>query len=129
MGKFSGKQLFDLTMHMLSLRNDQIKKRPIELKIYCRSSKIGSSKVAEFMRHSADCGSSEVQIARLTARIAYLSAHLKQHNHDHSTKRGLTMMIGQRSGLLSYIRRTNRDKYLKVVPILDSKVKQNKNVR
>merc|ERR1712187_693147 len=74
-----------------------------------------------FERHPDDCGSPEVQIARLTARISQLSAHLQDNKHDHSTKRGLTMIIGKRSGLLRYLERCNRQKYLEICDTLGIK--------
>ena len=50
-----------------------------------------------------DTGSPEVQIAILTARINHLTEHLKSHNGDHHSRRGLLMMVGKRRGLLDYL--------------------------
>ena len=53
--------------------------------------------------HEGDTGSSEVQIALLTARIAYLTEHLKEHKKDHHSRRGLLKMVGHRRRLLRYL--------------------------
>ena len=55
--------------------------------------------------HEADTGSPEVQIAILTRRINDLTEHLKTHKNDHHSRRGLLKMVGQRRGLLGYLRR------------------------
>ncbi len=65
----------------------------------------------DFKRHDGDCGSPEVQIASLTVRIAELNEHLKKHNHDRHSRRGLIMMVGKRNRLLKYLSRTNREAY------------------
>ena len=56
-------------------------------------------------------GSPEVQIAILTERIAELTAHLQQNPKDHHSRRGLLMMVGQRRGLLDYLKKTNLEGY------------------
>jgi small subunit ribosomal protein S15 len=66
---------------------------------------------ADFRRHESDCGSPEVQIASMTARILELTDHLKTHKHDHHSRRGLIMLVGKRNRLLKYISRTNREAY------------------
>ena len=63
-------------------------------------------------RHDLDTGSAEVQIALLTQRISQLTEHLKLHRKDNSSRRGLLKMVGKRSGLLKYLSRTNRERYL-----------------
>jgi small subunit ribosomal protein S15 len=68
--------------------------------------------VREHRRHDGDTGSAEVQIALLTQRISQLTEHLKLHQKDHSSRRGLLKMVGKRSGLLKYLARTDRDRYL-----------------
>ena len=67
--------------------------------------------VAKFGRAEGDTGSPEVQVALLTARINYLTEHLKTHKKDHHSRRGLLMMVGKRKGLLDYIRKNNIEKY------------------
>merc|ERR1712039_479739 len=62
-------------------------------------------------RNPNDCGSPEIQIARLTYRITHLSTHLSEHKQDNSTKRGLTLIIGKRFSLLSYLSRKDQKKY------------------
>lgn len=57
--------------------------------------------------HETDTGSPEVQVALLTERIRHLSDHLKIHNKDHTSRRGLLMMVGQRARLLKYLKKRN----------------------
>ena len=61
--------------------------------------------------HANDTGSPEVQIAILTARIAELTEHLKVNPKDHHSRRGLLMMVGQRRGLLAYLKKTDLEGY------------------
>ncbi len=58
-----------------------------------------------------DTGSPEVQIALLSARIAHLTEHLREHKHDHHSRRGLLMLVGQRRRLLNYLQRKDLDRY------------------
>lgn len=60
--------------------------------------------IAKFGRNEADTGSPEVQVALLTERINHLTEHLKLHKKDHHSRRGLLKMVGQRKGLLNYIK-------------------------
>ncbi len=71
--------------------------------------------VGEFRRHDTDAGSPEVQIALLTARIALLTNHLRAHKHDHSSRRGLLMLVGKRNRHLRYLSRQNHDAYLQLI--------------
>lgn len=61
--------------------------------------------------HETDTGSADVQVAMLTDRINRLSAHLKTNKKDHSSRRGLLKMIGQRKRLLSYLRNEDLARY------------------
>nr|CAJ71279.1 strongly similar to 30S ribosomal protein S15 [Candidatus Kuenenia stuttgartiensis] len=65
--------------------------------------------------HENDTGSSEVQIALLTGRINHLTGHLKVHKKDHASRRGLLQMVGNRSALLNYLSRTDRERYKKLI--------------
>lgn len=67
--------------------------------------------IAENRVHDTDTGSPEVQIAILTARINYLTDHLKEHKNDHHSRRGLLKLVGQRRGLLDYLRRKDIERY------------------
>jgi small subunit ribosomal protein S15 len=67
--------------------------------------------IDEYRTHEGDSGSPEVQVALLTERIRHLTEHLKQHKKDHASRRGLLMMVGQRSRLLRYVARKDRDRY------------------
>jgi small subunit ribosomal protein S15 len=71
-----------------------------------------SELIEEFARHENDTGSPEVQIAILTSRINQLTDHLRENKHDESSRRGLLKMVGQRRSLLTYIRRTDYQRYM-----------------
>lgn len=65
--------------------------------------------------HEGDTGSPEVQIAVLTARIGYLTEHLKEHKKDHHSRRGLLKMVGHRRRLLSYLYKTDIERYRSII--------------
>jgi len=67
--------------------------------------------IAKFGKSEADTGSPEVQIALLTRRINQLTEHLREHRHDHHSRRGLLMLVGQRRRLLNYLRGKDLDRY------------------
>jgi small subunit ribosomal protein S15 len=67
--------------------------------------------VAEFGTHESDTGSPEVQVALLSERINHLTEHLREHGHDHHSRRGLLMMVGKRRRLLDYLRRQDIERY------------------
>jgi small subunit ribosomal protein S15 len=67
--------------------------------------------IEEHKTHPGDTGSSEVQIALLTARIEHLTEHLKTHKKDHHTRRGLLQLVGQRRRLLDYLQREDIERY------------------
>jgi small subunit ribosomal protein S15 len=67
--------------------------------------------VEKFGKSDSDTGSTEVQIALLTARIEHLTEHLRQHTKDHHSRRGLLMLVGQRRRLLNYLQRKDLDRY------------------
>ena len=67
--------------------------------------------IKEYATHEGDTGSPEVQIAILTARIAELTAHLQENPKDHHSRRGLLKMVGQRRGLLDYLKKTDIERY------------------
>ena len=71
--------------------------------------------IEKYGRTSNDTGSPEVQVALLTQRINHLTEHLKEHKKDHHSRRGLLMMVGQRKGLLNYIRKNNIEKYRSLI--------------
>ena len=71
--------------------------------------------IEEYRTHENDTGSSEVQIALLTARITELTEHLREHKHDHSTRRGLLKLVGQRRRLLNYLNSEDVNRYRTVV--------------
>ncbi len=62
-----------------------------------------------------DTGSPEVQVAMLSQRIKDLTEHLKVHKHDHHSRRGLLLLVGQRRRLLDYLRRTDIDRYRSLI--------------
>ena len=67
--------------------------------------------IEEYGRFPGDTGSPEVQIAVLSARIAELTEHLKANPKDHHSRRGMYMMVGQRRGLLDYLKKTDIERY------------------
>ena len=67
--------------------------------------------VAQYVRTAGDTGSPEVQIAILTARINDLTDHFKANPKDHHSRRGLLKMVGQRRGLLAYLKKTDIERY------------------
>ena len=67
--------------------------------------------IKEYGRTPNDTGSPEVQIAILTARIQELTEHLKEHPKDHHSRRGLLKMVGQRRGLLAYLKKIDIERY------------------
>jgi small subunit ribosomal protein S15 len=71
--------------------------------------------VSDYRIHDGDTGSPEVQIALLTERIGQLTEHFKTHKKDHHSRRGLLKMVGRRNGLLKYLARTNRERYLAII--------------
>jgi small subunit ribosomal protein S15 len=71
--------------------------------------------IDQYRREGTDTGSPEVQIALLTARIAELTEHLRTHKKDHASRRGLLMMVSKRSGLLTYLRNKDRNRYLSII--------------
>ena len=71
--------------------------------------------VAKYGRTPSDTGSPEVQIALLTARINLLTDHLRTHQKDHHSRRGLLKMVGQRRGLLNYLKDNDIEKYRSLI--------------
>ncbi len=65
----------------------------------------------EYKLHEQDTGSAEVQAALLTSRIKELTEHLKMHKKDHSTRRGLIMMVNKRRKLLTYLQKQDYGRY------------------
>lgn len=79
---------------------------------YKNGENINLSRVAEVAKHENDTGSSEYQVARLTARIEQLSKHLQANKKDFSAKRGLQAILSQRKSLLQYLYRKDRNRCL-----------------
>ena len=67
--------------------------------------------ITKFGRNESDTGSPEVQVALLTERINHLTEHLKAHKKDHHSRRGLLKMVGQRRGLLTYLKNVDIERY------------------
>ena len=65
--------------------------------------------------HEGDTGSPEAQVALLTKRISDLTEHLKQHKHDHHSRRGLLLLVGQRRRLLNYLQKTEIERYRSII--------------
>jgi small subunit ribosomal protein S15 len=65
----------------------------------------------DYATTEGDTGSPEVQVAMLTKRISDLTEHLKQHKHDHHSRRGLLLLVGRRRRLLNYLQKTDISRY------------------
>ena len=71
--------------------------------------------IEEYRLSDTDTGSSEVQVALLTANIRHLTEHFKTHIHDHHSRRGLLRMVNQRRKLLDYLKRTELARYQELI--------------
>jgi small subunit ribosomal protein S15 len=71
--------------------------------------------INEYATHPGDTGSPEVQIAVLSQRIKDLTEHLKGHKHDHHSRRGLLILVGQRRRLLGYLQKVDIERYRKLI--------------
>ncbi|GGD43956.1 30S ribosomal protein S15 [Microbacterium faecale] len=72
---------------------------------------VKKSIIEEYATHPGDTGSPEVQVALLSRRISDLTEHLKEHRHDHHSRRGLFLLVGQRRRLLGYLQRVDIARY------------------
>ena len=77
-----------------------------------------SALIHQFRLHDSDTGSPEVQIALLSQRIDHLTEHFKIHKKDHHSRRGLLKLVGQRRRLLDYLKKSDVERYRKVVSTL-----------
>lgn len=77
--------------------------------------KTKSEIIAQYATKPGDTGSPEVQIALLTSRITELTEHLKTHPHDHHSRRGLLILVGQRRRLLKYLTKTDINRYRSII--------------
>lgn len=71
--------------------------------------------VQDNRRHQGDTGSAEVQVALLTERINHLAQHLRSHQKDHSSRRGLLKMVSKRNSLLKYLYKVAPDRYRRII--------------
>lgn len=71
--------------------------------------------IAEYASTEGDTGSPEVQVALLTQRIKDLTEHAREHKHDHHSRRGLLLLVGQRRRLLNYLQKTDIERYRSIV--------------
>ena len=74
--------------------------------------------ISKFQQHQGDTGSPEVQVALLSERIHHLTEHMKNHQKDHHSKRGLLKMVDQRRALLDYLKRKSLERYKKLIETL-----------
>lgn len=75
------------------------------------STDVKKSIMEEYATTPGDTGSPEVQVAMLSRRIKDLTEHLKEHKHDHHSRRGLLLLVGQRRRLLAYLQKTDISRY------------------
>jgi small subunit ribosomal protein S15 len=71
--------------------------------------------ISEYGTSDGDTGSAEVQVALLSKRISDLTEHLKTHKHDHHSRRGLLLLVGQRRRLLNYLAKTDINRYRSII--------------
>ena len=71
--------------------------------------------IKQYALSDGDTGSPEVQVALLTGRISHLTEHLKEHEHDHHSRRGLLLLVGQRRRLLNYLQNTDIERYRSLI--------------
>ena len=71
--------------------------------------------ITEYATHEGDTGSPEVQIALMTQRIKDLTEHLKEHKHDHHSRRGLLLIVGQRRRMLDYLTKVDIERYRSLI--------------
>ena len=71
--------------------------------------------ISKFAHNENDTGSPEVQIAIFSERIKNLTEHLKNHKHDHHTRKGLMVMVGKRKRLLNYLSKKDKEKYVSLI--------------
>lgn len=71
--------------------------------------------VADFQHREGDTGSTEVQVALLTARIIQLTTHMASNRHDHHTERGLLKLVGRRRRLLAYLSKEDAGRYNRLI--------------
>ena len=71
--------------------------------------------MTEYATVEGDTGSPEVQVAMLTRRIQDLTEHLREHKHDHHSRRGLLLLVGQRRRLLQYLQKTDINRYRSLI--------------
>ena len=90
--------------------------------------KIKEKIIKKFQTHPNDTGSSQVQIAILTAEIEELTEHLKKHKHDFSSRRGLLRKVSERRRLLKYLQKEDEQAFIELAKKLNLKI-ANKMVR
>ncbi|SMX98706.1 SSU ribosomal protein S15P [Brevibacterium iodinum ATCC 49514] len=71
--------------------------------------------IKEYATHEGDTGSPEVQVALLTRRIIDLTEHFKDHKHDHHSRRGLLLLVGQRRRMLKYLAKVDIERYRSLI--------------
>jgi small subunit ribosomal protein S15 len=75
--------------------------------------------IDQYKQHESDTGSPEVQVALLTARINYLTEHFKHHKQDYHSRNGLLKLVGQRRKLLTYLRKSDVNRYRSLISRLN----------
>lgn len=78
-------------------------------------SSVKQSIIEQYQTRPGDTGSPEVQVALLSHRIKELTEHLKEHKHDHHSRRGLLLLVGQRRRLLGYLQRVDIERYRSLI--------------
>jgi len=100
----------------LSLAEKEMTEKKEEKKVVSKKpAKEKVDLIKKYQSHKEDTGSTEVQIAILTKKISDLTKHLKEHKKDFDSRRGLLMMVGKRRRLLNYLKKSDEERYTKLI--------------
>lgn len=99
---------------MVEKKEEKVKKT--EKKVVAKKPASGKvDLIKKYQSHKEDTGSTEVQIAILTKKVSDLTKHLKDHKKDFDSRRGLLMMVGKRRRLLNYLKKSDEERYIKLI--------------
>lgn len=84
-----------------------------------KTTELKKEAIEKYKLHDKDTGSTEVQVAIMTARIVHLTEHLREHKKDHNSRRGLLKLVAQRRKLLDYLKSKSVERYKKLIEALN----------
>ena len=112
------KMNFAFSAAICPLRFAKLRRAHSELRRFQMEKELKNEIIAKYALHEGDTGSPEVQIALLTQRINHLTEHLKTHQKDNHSRRGLLKMVGKRRGLLNYLKEVDIERYRAIIASL-----------